>query len=187
MEKRIRAAAGTILYRWPSEGGIEILMGERRKDPEYGRTVVAFSGLIQPGDESVPHAALREAYEETGRSLGIRITHYVKTYGPHIFRHMLYRKDSSLVAQNTGEEIDLPDRFVLNVYAGLVVFGSPHDNSEIQGLRWVNPENTEYLKAGLRCYAFEQALILADFWHKHLYDQTFCSPCILTAIHAPVV
>ena len=184
MEKKVRSAAGAILYRWPSEGGIEILAGERRRDPERNKTIVAFSGLIKPADKTVGHAALREANEETGDILFVKITHHVGTYGPHIFPHILSYKDGVLVADISGTELDLPDLFVLSVYAGLVVARSPRDNLEIRNLRWVRPEN---LADGKTQFAFEQALILVDFWKKYLYDPSFYNPRVLTAIHTSPV
>lgn len=173
------ASAGMILYKRAPDG-LKIVVGERRNDPWKEYAICVFGGSVDGNDENVEQAALREAMEETGGTLRIGKKHLVGCYGPKSIHHKLViEKGVGLVhlrAEPTTIEVHSHYKFVYVVYAGCVINdAAPRENDEVIKLRFVDPLELTESEKGL---AFDQALILADFYYQFLYDPRFLNPQI---------
>lgn len=175
------ASAGMLFYR-RNRGEIEVLTAERQNVPWKGHNAIVFGGLVQNGDKNVAWAALREGHQETGETMrcsgALRL---VGIYGPQNYFHELRRDGSELIAVPTSTPIS-DKHFVMIVYAVEVLAGEPTENPEMHNLRFINP--IALADEGLRL-AFEDALILADFWHKIRRHPSWMDPEIASWISTP--
>jgi len=175
------ASVGTILYCFMPDG-LKILAGERQNEPWVGTNLFIFGGLVSAQDETVEQAALREAKEETSPSLEIQIRHFIGCYGPKSVHYRLTLTDlGELVAIPTKEEMSRY-KFVMLAFAGEVTGGYliTRPNQESGRLSWIAPKE---LAANGKPYAFDSALILADFYNKLRHESNFAaSPVIKKAL-----
>ncbi|MBI2640831.1 MAG: NUDIX domain-containing protein [Candidatus Sungbacteria bacterium] len=156
------ASAGMLFYR-RRLGEIEVLTAIRQNEPWAGCTTVDFGGLVKPSDRNVAWAAIREGGEETGGKLQFHGLRLVGDYGPQNFWHKLKRQGQDLIAIPTETPISGKYHFVHLIYAAEVFAGEPAENPEMLYFRWAKPLDL----ADEGCmFAFEGALVLAEFWHK---------------------
>lgn len=186
--KIVVAAAGMLLYRYPQTGGLEILVGRRKNKPWRNYNLVVLGGLIKENDESALHAALREAHEETGEGLTIKMQYLfpIGSFGPKSCHHDLTfdEKTQSIKAVKTSLPVSDKYLFSMVVYAGMVTGGEPRENKEVHDFRFVDP--VELAKNGPRC-AFEQALALQTFYDLYTHYDIFHNPRYLSWISTPPV
>lgn len=169
--KIVIASAGVLLYR-RCRGEIEVLAATRQGEPWSGHVAVVFGGLVDKDDESPKAAAFREGREETGGTLKFKIRRLVGIYGPKNYFHTLSRENENLIATKT--EIPISNKyFVVFIYAGEVLEGEPTENREMLNFRFISP--LELADEG-NPFAFEEALVLADFWHKVHHDPSWRNP-----------
>jgi 8-oxo-dGTP diphosphatase len=74
-DRRPRIGIGVIVVRANKEGGIEILLGKRKK--EFGRDKWAFPGGHLEYKETWAECALRELKEETGLDFSSRLPFFI--------------------------------------------------------------------------------------------------------------
>lgn len=175
------ASAGMLFYR-KNRGEVEILTAERQNESWKKCNVIVFGGLVQPGDRNAGLAALREGHEETGRTLRCSgALRQVGIYGPQNYFHELKRDGSELIAIPTA--IPISDKyFIMIVYASEVLSGVPTENPEMLNLRFVNPLA---MADESRRLAFEDALVLADFWHRIRYHPSWMDSRIASWVTTP--
>lgn len=179
--KTVITSAGMLFYR-RNRGEIEVLTAIRQNEPWKRYNAIVFGGLVQKSDKNTGWAALREGHEETGGTLrcsgALRL---VGIYGPQNYFHEIRRNGSELIAITTSTPIS-DKHFVMIVYADEVLSGVPTENPEMHNLRFIKP--LVLADEGLRL-AFEDALILADFWHKIRYHPSWMDPKIVSLIATP--
>lgn len=185
------ASAGMLLYR-DTPDRAKVLAGKRRNEPWAGYNLLVFGGLVKASDENVLQAAHREAHEETGGMLKItpqdashigtfELTNFkeqnvspIGVFGPKSWHHVLALDESAKEVRTikTGEEISAKYKFLMTVFAGLVLQREmPPENDEVYDFRWVDP--VEFARNKSPC-AFDQALALEKFcWlYKRNYHGT---------------
>lgn len=139
-------------------------------------------------DEDTFQAALREAREETGKGLTIKVPYNfpIGTFGPRSFHHILRPgPDGIPEAVKTSHEIIWDGkRFCTTFYAGEIIRGSPVENEEVVDFDFVNPE---VLAQSCTPCAFDQALILVEFLRLYRWGIPFPNENILRGIVTPAV
>ncbi len=178
MSQKTILAAGMLLYRFPSEGGIEILVGERSKKPWLGYDQVVFGGLCELTDQTPLGTAQREAREETGGDLVVRMQHIfpIGAFGPESHHYRLWiDRGEHLTLVKTNQSVSRDDKFLWVVFAGMVVEGEARDTREVVNFRWVEP--LEYIAQGANL-AFDQALALKAFLDLRRHEELFQNPRI---------
>jgi len=177
----VDASAGLLFYR-RGGGEIEVLTATRQNQPWQGHTAVEFGGLTKDRDKSVAHTALREGHEETGGTLRLHnALRLIGIYGPQNFWHELKRRYDELVAVPTP--IPISERcFVHIVYAAEVLSGEPVETPEMRNFSWAKPLD---LADEGRQFTFENALVLADFWHKICHHSSWKDPATASWFYTP--
>ena len=150
MEKKLCGdSADILIYRHDDHGEIEVLAGVRQYEPWKGHTTVPFGGHIEPSDDNILEAAVREVEEETG--LVVCIDFFVGIYGPKR-RH--YGLNSNMEAVAIGDDRSS----VSHVFAGRVAGGILGASAEQKNLRIVRPADLALVPM-----CFDHALVLSDF------------------------
>ena len=161
--KTVTASVGTIIFR---RRPLRVLTGIRKNWPWEGYRLVVFGGCINPlRDKTALDAAQREAMEETGCVLILEDFNFLGAYGPQSYHHELSfdYEGKKIVAKATSKKISKEAKFVMLAYYAEHLAGIPRDNKEISKLEFIEPE---ILAQNGLALAFDQALILADFYKK---------------------
>jgi 8-oxo-dGTP pyrophosphatase MutT (NUDIX family) len=150
----ISSADGFIFRQ--TEKGIEVLTAERAEDMDHqpGMIMLAHGGMIDPGDDSPPQAALREIHEEI---LGIKVHIYPDSFcdsGPAKFSYYWNPVTQQAVKKNKLAQ-DVP--VATFCYLAEWVEGEPKPSKESINIKWVILEE---LKNTRRTYAFNHAFVL---------------------------
>ena len=155
-------SADLILYRGsvgPRGLGedIEILVSKRNIEPWKGCWTVCAGGYLDPSDENLMIAALRETSEEV--QVNACIDFLVGIYGPERYHHAFNARNRCL------EKTEQPANnrpTVTVVFAGRIVDGTPADTDELSQFVWIRLSD---LRDG-RTFAFDHALFLHTFQYR---------------------
>ncbi|MDP3995429.1 MAG: NUDIX hydrolase [Patescibacteria group bacterium] len=147
------SAADAIIHR-EIKGVVEIIIAERGPNTrEAGQTMIAIGGMVDPLDESVAAAALREVEEELP-GLKVILEEPPILSRPYKVKHAW--DPAARRAVSLGKVVDCPPA-ISHIYFAKWISGETHGSKEALNPRWVELHellNTFFI------YAFDQALLL---------------------------